>query len=263
MYAIPFGVWVPSLDIPNGDDMADAPAALLPSGNILIETNKGYGTSPTRFYEFVSGGLGYDPVPSPPEYSGNSEGGRMLLTPEGSILLTHVGTTDMWFYNGIEGNDFSSSWRPTICFQCYPSTVTVGDTYELSGTQFNGLSQGAAFGDDAQSATNYPLVRIRNNKSGQIFYARTHHFSTGVATGSKIVSTEFDVLPGTQTGPSTLEVIANGIPSLPVDITVTGHTRVIEMVKGNPNRTDGGEVPAPCPVASLASPQAMQLSSLR
>lgn len=138
--------------------MADAPAALLPSENILIETNKGYGNSPVRFYEFVNGGLGYDPVPSPPGYSGNREGGRMLVTPDASILLTHVGTKDMWFYNGIEGDDYQDSWRPTICHQCYPSTVEVGDTYKVSGTQFNGLSQGAAVGDDAQSATNYPLV---------------------------------------------------------------------------------------------------------
>lgn len=220
MYAVPFGVWVPGPNIPNGDDMADAPAALLPSGNILIETNKGYGNSPVTFYEFISGGLGYDKVPSPPGYSGNSEGGRMLITPEGSILLTHVDSTGMWFYNGIGGSDSPDTWRPTICTGCYPTTVTVGDTYKISGTQFNGLSQGADFGDDAQSATNYPLVRIRNNKSGDYFYARTHNFSSGVDTGTKIVSTEFDVLAGTETGPSTLEVIANGIKSLAVDITV-------------------------------------------
>lgn len=220
MYAIPFGIWVAGPDIPNGDDMADAPAALLPSGNILIETNKGYGQTPARFYEFVNGGLGYDTVPAPPGYSGNSEGGRMLVTPTASILLTHVGSTDMWFYTGIEGNDAPASWKPTVCSQCYPTEVTVGDTYTISGTQFNGLSQGAAFGDDAQSATNYPLVRIKNNASGEVFYARTHNFSSGVATGSKVVSTKFDVLSGTQTGPSTLVVVANGLASDPVDITV-------------------------------------------
>lgn len=220
IYSALLGTWLPTDAIPNGDDMADAPAALLPSGNILIETNVGYGKSPVTFYEYISSSLGYTKVPSPPGYAGNSEGGRMLVTPEGSILLTHVSTTGMWFYNGIGGSDSPQSWRPTICSQCYPSTVTVGDTYKISGTQFNGLSQGAAFGDDAQMATNYPLVRIRNNKSGDYFYARTHNFSTGVATGTKVVSTEFDVLPGTETGPSTLEVIANGLKSLAVDITV-------------------------------------------
>lgn len=108
-----------------------------------------------------------------------------------------------------------------LCYPgCYPTTVKIGSTYTISGTQFNGLSQGAAFGDDAQSATNYPLVRITHIQTGHVSYARTHDFSIGVATGNKTVSTEFDVLGGTETGPSKLEVVANGIPSLPVDVNV-------------------------------------------
>jgi hypothetical protein len=42
----------------------------------------------------------------------------------------------------------------------------------------------------------------------------------GVATGNKTVSTSFDVPNGAETGASTLVVIANGIPSAPVSITV-------------------------------------------
>jgi hypothetical protein len=41
-----------------------------------------------------------------------------------------------------------------------------------------------------------------------------------VATGSATVSTNFDVPASMETGASTLEVVANGIPSLPVSITV-------------------------------------------
>jgi hypothetical protein len=52
-------------------------------------------------------------------------------------------------------------------------------------------------------------------------YARTYNFSTmGVATGSAIVSTWFEVPTDTETGDSTLEVVANGIPSVPVNVTV-------------------------------------------
>jgi len=40
-----------------------------------------------------------------------------------------------------------------------------------------------------------------------------------VATGSKTVSTKLDV-PSSKTGARTLEVVANGIPSAPVSITV-------------------------------------------
>jgi hypothetical protein len=42
----------------------------------------------------------------------------------------------------------------------------------------------------------------------------------GVATGSAIVSTWFDVPTDLETGDSKLEVVANGIPSLPMNITV-------------------------------------------
>jgi hypothetical protein len=41
-----------------------------------------------------------------------------------------------------------------------------------------------------------------------------------VATGTKTVSTNFDVSAATETGASTLVVVANGIPSLPVNVTV-------------------------------------------
>ena len=42
----------------------------------------------------------------------------------------------------------------------------------------------------------------------------------GVATGAATVSTNFDVPAGAETGASTLVVIANGIASLPVTVTV-------------------------------------------
>ncbi len=64
-------------------------------------------------------------------------------------------------------------------------------------------------------------MRITNNATGDVSYARTYNFSTmGVATGSAIVSTWFDVPTNTETGDSKLEVVANGIPSLPMNITV-------------------------------------------
>ena len=42
----------------------------------------------------------------------------------------------------------------------------------------------------------------------------------GVATGKAKVSTNFDVPAAAETGSSTLEVVANGIPSKTVTITV-------------------------------------------
>ena len=96
-----------------------------------------------------------------------------------------------------------------------------GANYQLTGTQFNGLSQAVAYGDDYQGATNYPLVRIKNDGTGHVFYARTHSHSTmAVATGSMTVSTEFDVPASIELGASTLVVVANGIASQPVSVNV-------------------------------------------
>ena len=83
-----------------------------------------------------------------------------------------------------------------------------------------------SFGDEFQNATNYPLVRITNNASGDVYYARTHDHSTmGVATGSKVVWTYFDVPATIGSGASTIEVVANGIASKPVNVSVSGSRR--------------------------------------
>ena len=80
------------------------------------------------------------------------------------------------------------------------------------------------YGDDAQMATNYPLVRIKNNSSGHVFYCKTHnHSAMGVATGSAAVSTQFDIPSTVETGASTLVVVANGIPSAAVNVSVQGN----------------------------------------
>ena len=96
-----------------------------------------------------------------------------------------------------------------------------GNTYSISGTLFNGFSEGASYGDDAQMSTNYPLVRIKNHATGHVFYTRTHdHSRMGVEVvgSSEIVTTQFDVPPGLEPGPSDLIVVVNGIPSLPIQV---------------------------------------------
>ena len=121
------------------------------------------------------------------------------------------------------------------------SSLNAGSTYQIYGTQFNGLSQGTAFGDESQNATNYPLVRITNNATGHVFYAKTHdHSSMGVATGSLSVSTNFDVPSNIEAGASTIQVVANGIPSTAVAVTVVGAPPSIASVSPTSGTTSGG-----------------------
>jgi hypothetical protein len=183
--------------------VGDAPACLLPDGNVLVEGGSG-------FYEFDGTNLNQVTTASQA-----ADAGRLLLLPNGQVLFT-AGAAQI--YTPASGTP-NPAWAPTIT--SFPATIGPGATYAISGTQFNGLSQAVAYGDDYQAATNYPLVRITNQVTGHVFYARTHDHSTmAVATGSSIVSTNFDVPAGIELGASTLVVVANGIPSAPVSVTV-------------------------------------------
>ena len=217
------GLWTAGPDILGGNDAADAAASILTDGNVLLDTNPGWGKNPSSFYEFAFSGAGWTSIPAPTGLNpSNTEGGRMLVTSQGTVLFVHVNSFNLWIYKPL--GTYQAAWQPTICPGCYPANCVVGGTYTVSGTQFNGFSQGAAYGDDAQSATNFPLVQIQNNATHHKFFARTHGFSTmAMATGNAVTFTSFDILPtsaGTEFGDSTLVVIANGIPSKPVGLIV-------------------------------------------
>ena len=205
------GTWAAGPDFPNGNDMADAPASLLPDGNVLVFVSPGIFRTPASFYVFD--GITFTLAPSTQSASSlTSYEGRTLVLPNGQILwLAADGATiDVELY--ISKGKPNAAWAPTIT--SVPQTLTHGNSYQISGTQFNGLSCGSDYGDDVTMASNYPLVRITNGTTGHVFYARTHDHSTmGIATGSAIVSTTFDVPAGIETGQSTLSVVANGIAS--------------------------------------------------
>jgi hypothetical protein len=194
----------------------DGPAALMPNGHVLVEVApilpcyaKG-----AQFFDLDSNGL--HSLPSPANAANEpSYYGRFLLLPSGHVLYTHY-SSDVEIFTPSSGGN--SSWAPHIT--SISSTITRGDVYTIKGTQFNGLSQGAMYGDDAQMATNFPLVLITNTATGHEYFARTNAFSTmGVATGSNIVSAHFRA-PSMETGPATLVVITNGIASQAVKVTV-------------------------------------------
>jgi len=193
------GKWTPGPDFPNDDNAGDSFAVLLPSGNVLVLGDSG------ALYDYDGKQFTIDPV---------SGVAPILMLPTGQVFAAgNVAAV----YNPV--GKYQQSWAPVIT--TFPKTVSRGSTYKISGQQFNGLSQAASFGDEDQTATNYPLVRITNKTSHHVFYAKTHDHSTmGVATGKATVFTNFDVPSEMETGASTLEVVANGIPSKKVGITV-------------------------------------------
>lgn len=213
------GTWSAGPDFPNSDAANDAPAALETSGNVIVEASPFSGTfsSPAKFYEWD--GTALNALPAPPNAANTpSFAGHLLLLPNGQIMYTDF-SNDVEFLTST--GTYSTSWQPTIT--SVSTTLSAGTTYPISGTQFNGLSQANAYGDDFQDSTAYPLVRIVNNATGHVFYAKTHGHSTmAIATGSTTVSTNFDVPATIETGASELFVVANGIPSAGVAVTIAG-----------------------------------------
>jgi hypothetical protein len=211
------GSWQAGPVIPNGQGTPDAPAAMMVNGNILcavspVPTSGNHFPTPTSFYE-------YDPVtnaftrisgPTGLTFSSPPYVMRMLDLPDGSVLLA-VASSQLFVYRP-DGAPLAVG-QPAIS----NLTQNADGSFHLAGTLFNGICEGAAYGDDAQMDSNYPLVRMTNSASGNVYYARTFGWnSTSVRTGNRLVSTEFSLPAGLPSADYSLVAVANGNSSGPV-----------------------------------------------
>ena len=231
---------------PNNDETADGPAALLPNGNILVQTSNFF-NAPSLFWEFGSDGVSpqtpgvgtLTAVTAPTCNSGTPNTAnvaafqsRMLVLPSSQIfwdaglLSNNQGCTLIYAPNAGDGT-FNNVMRPPPHVTTVSSTtLTRGNTYTLTGSMFKGVSQGATYGDDAQMDTNYPMVRITNNTTNHVCWGRTHDWAV-------LTSAQFDVPPAVtpaanwplienpcDPGASTLVVITNGLVSNGVAVTI-------------------------------------------
>jgi hypothetical protein len=218
------GQWQPGPVFPEVDgvtdlNIADGPASWEPNDKVLMMASPEYGSPPSFFFEWDGRHLNL--VPGPPNAPvDGSYYGNMLVLPTGQILFTDF-STDIELYNPtITDNDrkFQQTIAPAVVYA--PQEVTRRGSYEISGFLFNGVTQGAFYGDDVQAATNFPLVRITNLKTSHVFYSRTHDHSSMAVASHALVSTHFDVPSDQERGPSLLQVVANGIASRPVSVFV-------------------------------------------
>jgi hypothetical protein len=201
--------------------MADAPATLLPNGNVLLVASSGKFHQRASFFEYDAANNSFKNAP------GTSDADRItsfyvnfLTLPTGQILAVETYTSTIQIYT--PSGTYQAAWQPVITD--VPICVVPENSYVVSGKQLNGLSQSANYGDDQQAATNYPLVRIVNNNTGHVFYARTSGHSTMTVAPNAPGSTNFKVAKDTEPGPSKLYVVANGIPSDARDVTVAAST---------------------------------------
>lgn len=191
------GTWAAGPDFPNGDDAGDNFAALLTNGNVLVEGSSG------SLYEFNGTTMTRTA----------SASGSLLVLPTGQVL---IGGERVYNSTG----NYQQFWAPML-FPLSVAGLRRGSTYTAYGSNFNGMSQANAYGDENNTATNYPLIRFTNMATGHVFYARTHdHSSMAVRRLGSITSTHFDVPLAAETGTSTMVVVTNGIPSNAITVTL-------------------------------------------
>jgi hypothetical protein len=189
-YSLATNSWTAGPNIPSGLGADDAPGAMMPNGHILFGADTPLFHGPTSIFEFD---------PSTNTYSNVTPGGfalgnpsyhtRMLMLPSGQVLLSNDASNQLDVFTSNEAP--SPAWRPSIS-----SISRSGGTVTLTGAQLNGISEGAAYGDDAEMSSNYPLVEVTAPFIGN-FYDRTSNWSsTGVAEGGTPESVQFSLGTG-------------------------------------------------------------------
>ncbi|HEY7050173.1 MAG TPA: hypothetical protein VH373_23365 [Jatrophihabitantaceae bacterium] len=205
--------------------MADGTASLLPNGNLVALASPGVYQRPTK--EFLISGTNTAPLDPQLPDSVNSQissySPDSVLLPTGQVLVTLIGGGEEPLvppYVFTPAGVADPSWRPTIStHDSRRVLVDRGKTITVTGTQLSGLSQGSNYGDDGDSATNFPVVRIVNQRTHRVEYARTFGFSDAVVAG--LGSTSVALPADLDTGPADLVVIANGIASAPLKVLVS------------------------------------------
>jgi hypothetical protein len=171
---------------------------------------------PTSFYEYNPATNAFTQVNGP---TGTTDGGavfntRMLDLPDGNVLYSDGGSR---LYEYTPSGSQITAGQPTIT-----NILKNSDgSYDLTGYQLTGISEGAGYGDDAQMGTDYPIVKI-SDSSGDVWFARTYNWSSmAVAQGGTLQSTQFATPSSLPSGTYTLQVVTNGISSNPLPFSAT------------------------------------------
>jgi hypothetical protein len=218
------GTWVAGPQMVFGTNLlgaVDAPAAMMVNGKILCALGPITGfDGPTSFYEYDYATNAFTQVNAP-------GGGLTYVNPPFTLSMLDLPDGTVLFVGGQNSSSlyiYTPDGTPLAAGQPVINTITenADGSFHLTGTGLNGISEGAAYGDDEQMDSNYPLVRMTNNVSGNVYYARAYNRnSTSVQTGSRILATEFSLPQNLPAGAYSLVVVANGNPSAPTNFTYT------------------------------------------
>jgi hypothetical protein len=210
---IPGGAYIASVDSPSQVTINTAATATASADAINWG---GTFSNPTELFEF-------DPVMNSihqitstlPDANLPFEGSyptRMLILPTGQLLFSDS-SSQLWVYTSEDApNPFL---RPFITNINYLG----GGKFRLSGLQLDGQSSGAAYGDDDQMDSNYPIVRMVDSH-GNVFYGRTSNWSKIAVGEDGLETVDFRLNPDVTLGNYSLIVSGAGISSFPFPIEI-------------------------------------------
>jgi hypothetical protein len=226
VYSVAKGDWTSGPVMRVGSTIYDCdggPAATLPDGNLLVQASPGVFDTPSHFWEFSISKKGKATAtqvddPGSADNTADFEG-NLLVLPTGQALWDNSQVTPNEVALYTPKGKPEKAWLPVV--SSVSKSITVGSTGNaISGTNFNGWDLGGAQANEAQEATNFPLVRITNKNSGDVCFARSYNFSTMGVWTKDTTSATFDIPASCETGASTLQVIVNGIASKGVSVTL-------------------------------------------
>jgi hypothetical protein len=192
IYDIAAGTWSQGPTVPGGYGADDAPGAVESNGDYLFTADKPLFNAPTHIFEYSpSAGTITDITSLAPASLQSQLGGspsyvdRMLDLPNGQIMFV-TNFNEQWLYT--PGISVTQEGNPSITNVAYNG----GGSYTMTGQSLSGFSEGAAYGDDAEMATNYPIVSLQVGST--LYYGRTTNWNKngiGASQGTSATSTNF------------------------------------------------------------------------
>lgn len=245
------GVWAtgPAMPKHNSTQLGctEAGAAMMANGKILCcMSPAGTTNSPTYFYTFDYSTNSFTNVLAPSGIDSMQDNSRyitMLDLPDGTVMLSHYGINgENVYYQFTPTGNALAAGKPVID-KVAPLNCS---TYMVTGKLFNGISEGASYGDDWAMASNYPIIRLTDGTN--VYYAKSTNWNRiGAVMTDSLPDTAYFTLPTIPAGTYSLVVVANGNPSKPTLFTpfegtasVTANVSCHGNADGNATATVGG-----------------------
>ena len=231
------GTWASGPPLPVGMGADGAPGAMLPDGHFIFMADTVPSRSPTKMfdYNYADGTLTDITATLPSQLRSRMSFSaantfRFLVIPNGGILVT-TGSGSFNIFQYIPSGTPLDSWRPYIydIFRSSPSQLS------LDGFNITGISEGATYGCDARMSSNYPIAKL--TQVGLVKYGRTSGWTPGIGdpTFFNFDSAVIDIPAGLAPGTYNVSIIANGIESLSVPVTIAPSQVAVSFTNGTLN----------------------------